>query len=100
MERRALVQILRDDPDLLRFLSEGCFAEYDTLTGEIRYTDPGDNLCRFGLDNYARQYPELGGSLTCVRNAFDWPDEIKPRTEAEKRRYIPLDDLVTGRVFY
>ena len=95
MKREALIQLLKNDPNLLRFLSEACFAEYDMQTGEIRYVDPGDSQCRFGLDHYARQYPELGRSLRCVRAAFDWPDEIKARTEGEMKRYISLNRLVS-----
>ena len=91
MERKELSDLLKNDPDLLRFLSEACFADYDTQTGEIRYVDPGDNMCRRGLDAYAGHYPELGRSLKCIRDAFDWPDEVKPRTEEEIKRYIPLN---------
>ena len=93
MDRQKLTQLLRNDSDLLRFL-DGCFAEYDTQIGEIHYADPGDAQCRMGLDHYIKQYPELGRSLRCVRDAFDVPDEIKPRTEAEMGRYISLNELV------
>jgi hypothetical protein len=95
MNRQQVIDLLRKEPDLLQFLSQTCMAEYDTQTEEICYADPGDTQCRLGLEHYHRMHPDL--PLRCVRDAFDVPDEskpLKPRTEAEMKRYISLNDLV------
>jgi len=94
MDRVELAQILKNNRVLLDFLVDGCCAEYDTRTGEIRYTDPGDGQSRLGLESVAISYPELGKSLVCVRGALEWDDEIKPRTDEEQKRYISLRKLV------